>query len=925
MGDTFDELPADWTEFADEGTGSSYYYNAKTKRNTWTRPEAERVTALARAAGGGAGMRAAIRRASQACAVRRSSTTQVRGAKSTMKAMGRKKKAKKKKKKKKKSGERGIVTEACSDLSKHKKFGQMLNYSLTTLIGNIEPGHSGWEDNLAQFLQEGGLDTLDDIIAIHSAKGNDEVVELAERLRAIVEENKRAVLRALRLKRSKPCLRLVAAMVVAQPIEAVDLVLNAGEGTIGAVLSMLNESGHDIEVANPALAFLDQIAKDSEGLFVLKNADGFEAVLGWILKNYDAILADIDNPDVEDSFGVAAANAVAILAQLAGDDEGLAKKLSEVAELRSLIDTVMDYRSNAIPPLIASCLELLTKMPGGYVDLDLLRKILDLIERNGGALGSLCADPRIARAFCMLTATLQGPKYGMDPNSAELRHCRKIIEGLKGVHDDLEDLCEMLADPESAMLDELDNMCAILRRGDVNGGDVLESFEKMKEISRLVPGAAPEASTAQLELLLTSFADYQSQDEIAVPILRTLMLLATNPKNIDALASLNGIEQLIRALRENPANLRLLQILIQLLEKFVFHDVFKRRVGELGGCEALVLCLRRNCEPDLAQSEVAPPPPGPPGRARPVSEAIVSVKGDLKDHDILMVALLSLLANMCYNCPENIAHIIARGRSTGTDLETDGIEAVGHTIETFMNKAQIVRAAAGCLANCMTGDDAGVKEKCGERCGTILVQALTAMPDNVSMFQQCVRAFGNMSQSDDNIRLLCQARCVSAMVAAMTYCLEDEGTDAKASSTCLSSAITVLGWFAEASEDVGALERYDTDHTVASAIFKQGGAHAMLRAGQTARDGDSGLILSVLRSLNIVCDDAKTAKKLMKEGEPRDPLVGCTTRARVRSHADACAPVLTPALSLLALATHPTLVGTLRTCGQASSTSSTRR
>jgi hypothetical protein len=504
-------------------------------------------------------------------------------------------------------------------------------------------------------------------------------------------------------------------------------------------------------------------------------------------------------------------------------------------------------------------------MPGGYVDMDLLRKILDLIERNGGALGSLCADPRIARAFCMLTAALQGPKYGLDPNNAELRHCRKIVEALKDVHDDLGDLCEMLADPESAMLDELDNMCAILRSGDVRGPDVLESFEKMKEISRLVPGSAPEASTAQLELLLSSFADFQKMDDIAVPILRTLMLLAKNPKNIDALASLNGIEQLIRALRENPANLRLLQILIQLLEKFVFHDVFKRRVGELGGCEALVLCLRRNCEPDLAQSEVAPPP-GPPGRGRPKSEAIVSVKGDLKDHDILMVALLSLLANMCYNCPENIAHIIKRGRSTGTDLETDGIEAVGHTIETFINKAQIVRAAAGCLANCMTGDDDAVKENCGKRCGGLLVQALTAMPDNVSMFQQCVRAFGNMSQSDENIRLLCQNRCVSAMVAAMTFCLEDEGTDAKASSKCLSSAITVLGWFAEASEDVGPLERYDTDHTVSSAIFKQGGAHSMLRAGQTARDGDASLILSVLRSLNIVCDDARTAQKLMGEG-----------------------------------------------------------
>ena len=94
----------------------------------------------------------------------------------------------------------------------------------------------------------------------------------------------------------------------------------------------------------------------------------------------------------------------------------------------------------------------------------------------------------------------------------------------------------------------------------MTGGAVLDSFEKMKEISRLVPGVAPEASTAQLELLLTSFADFQMQDEISVPILRTLMLLATNPKNIDALASLNGIEQLIRALRENPANLRLLQI-----------------------------------------------------------------------------------------------------------------------------------------------------------------------------------------------------------------------------------------------------------------------------------------------------------------------------------------------------------------------------
>ena len=38
--DTFDEgLPSDWTEFNDEASGSNYYYNAKSKRNTWTRPQ----------------------------------------------------------------------------------------------------------------------------------------------------------------------------------------------------------------------------------------------------------------------------------------------------------------------------------------------------------------------------------------------------------------------------------------------------------------------------------------------------------------------------------------------------------------------------------------------------------------------------------------------------------------------------------------------------------------------------------------------------------------------------------------------------------------------------------------------------------------------------------------------------------------------
>ena len=62
------------------------------------------------------------------------------------------------------------MTMAIAAMKEHKDFGNMVKYNLSALLLSVAPGHAGWEDNCAEFVRQGGIGVLKEIIEIHAKK-----------------------------------------------------------------------------------------------------------------------------------------------------------------------------------------------------------------------------------------------------------------------------------------------------------------------------------------------------------------------------------------------------------------------------------------------------------------------------------------------------------------------------------------------------------------------------------------------------------------------------------------------------------------------------------------------------------------------------------------------------------------------------------
>jgi hypothetical protein len=418
------------------------------------------------------------------------------------------------------------------------------------------------------------------------------------------------------------------------------------------------------------------------------------------------------------------------------------------------------------------------------------------------------------------------PEFNMDE---ALKDNFSAITG--GQSDDYS--CEMGEDGMMMFMDEDGNM---LEDAPEEYKSMVAGLESLAACAEMCVGGVAEIAEEQMKSLCECFAKHAGDPVAAMALAKALNKLGENEANLENIAKCGGLEAIIQALIANPERTALLRVLIHLLEKFVRHDAFKEKIGALEGNKALLLCIQKHCEEEFVSGAAME-------GDEETEEAVTSVRGDLNNHDVMMSAMLALLANLSYKSRSNVKRIQVE----------DGVGILLTTMQVYADKPRILEVIMCNYSNWMFCSDQ-IKLDIGNRCSADIITLVTDLTDDAPFFQMAMRALGNLSTLDENIVTIVNGDAITAIVGTML------GDACQADKTALQIAIQVIGNLA-ASEDID----LGSGETVPEVIFRQGGAHAVL---DTARDliDDSETVSCALEALNYVCQDGETAKKLNDDG-----------------------------------------------------------
>jgi hypothetical protein len=429
-------------------------------------------------------------------------------------------------------------------------------------------------------------------------------------------------------------------------------------------------------------------------------------------------------------------------------------------------------------------------------------------------------------------------KHGIEPEYDLVETLKESFNALQIATDELYE-CE---------IDDCGELLFVADDGEVMDGDppeygaMLDAAENMAEVAHMCSGGVKHVGKESMDVLVCCFVKHAEDVQAATSLAHTLNKLAENQDNLNQMADLGCIEGIIKALIANPGRTPLLRICIYLLEKFARTDVHKEKIGRLEGCKALVMCLDKHCEPDYVSGAAIASTTDDEEK----SEEVQSKHGDLHDHDVMLIALTALLANVSYNSSSNVMRIIAE----------DGVGVVQTTMRAYGTKPLILEMLMTNLVNWMCVSKKIVLDV-GSRCTADIVESVTNNINNASFLTNALHVIGNLTMVETNIITIVNCNTISMIVNIIrsdTYLTEK---------VVLRLAIQVLGNIATVS-DVELTGTY-TGESVAAVIFNQGGAHAVLSAGKKGVD-DKEMVLCVLEALNHLCQDVTIASKLNDAG-----------------------------------------------------------
>lgn len=255
--------------------------------------------------------------------------------------------------------------------------------------------------------------------------------------------------------------------------------------------------------------------------------------------------------------------------------------------------------------------------------------------------------------------------------------------------------------------------------------------------------------------------------DIAKACAETLSMLSLDDGNCEAIARNGGIRAIIAAIRLNPDNLALLKLLLVLLEKISRNDVFKELIAQEGGIGVVI---------DI---------------------------GIMRHTDVeeVVVKCLSTLANLAFNSSANIGRI----------MEQNGVKAAEKAMQQYPDAPRLLENAMCMLSNLMYGSDEN-KLNIGQTCGDEITHIIRVHHEDGNLFKMALRALGNLSYCDENIRFIVDEGATAVIVTGMKSNAKDEEG--------LQLAMEVLGNFASLEDEEDLEEGQDP---VPIVIYEEGG------------------------------------------------------------------------------------------------------
>jgi hypothetical protein len=222
---------------------------------------------------------------------------------------------------------------------------------------------------------------------------------------------------------------------------------------------------------------------------------------------------------------------------------------------------------------------------------------------------------------------------------------------------------------------------------------------------------------------------------------------------------------------------------IGLLNQFARSDFYKEQICKLGGVKALV---------------------------RLMVKFIDSVE--------LCEKCLACLANLAFNSALNMKQIMA----------CDGVDAVQKVMQKHPKQEKVLQLSMVLLSNLMYGNDEN-KLIIGQKCGDEIVHVIRVFYRDVKLFKGALRALGNLSYCDANIRWIVENGATKCIVAGMVANKEDVEAQ--------QIAIDVLANFASLQEDdVRDKIKKGEMQSVYDIIMVEGGAARILETVQVMND-----------------------------------------------------------------------------------------
>ena len=423
---------------------------------------------------------------------------------------------------------------------------------------------------------------------------------------------------------------------------------------------------------------------------------------------------------------------------------------------------------------------------------------------------------------------------------------------------------------------------------------MVEHFERQAEHIRAYKGKGEEVDPEVIKACIDALKKHSHDPKFVACIAETLNYLADNEANLRQIAEKMGIEVVIKNLKKHPENDALLKMFLAMLAKFAHHDVFKQRIGRVGGVEVIILALRAQLKPEKVAMDL---PEGwtqsvdkkgrvfyankslkktqwqhplttnwreavdPKGRTyyfnKKTKETSWSLPAEVQEikelaqkpsaHCTMVKEILTMLSKLTFNSEQN----------TNLAVKHDGVGAMKGCMNVLHHRIRIMEVALTNLSNWMFISDS-IKEVVREQCGSEILKAIKQHHSDEALFKMSLRAVGNMSLLDSNVAWLTEQHAIKTIT---THLNTDKNSD-----DTKETAIKVIGNFAKSSEDIKEEIQSEDDLTVTQVIFNDGGAHAILDCISADNEENTSLLLTAIEALNDIAQDVDTAEKLLDKG-----------------------------------------------------------